>query len=96
MTNQEALLRLSVNKHDHLAVASLRDNNSEIIRTTMIRHFGPAPVAGDVESALMKRLADHARLYDHMEDPDAWLARCTNTECDRLHNEAIRDKANRD
>jgi hypothetical protein len=27
------------------------------------------------------------------EDPDAWLARCVNTECDRLRNEAIRDEA---
>ena len=44
----------------------------------------------------MQRLADHARLYEDSEDPEAWLARCTNTECDRLRNEAVHDKANRD
>jgi len=41
-------------------------------------------------------MADHARSYERSEDPDAWLARCANTECDRLRNEAIRDKANKD
>ena len=44
----------------------------------------------------MQRMAYHARSYERSEDPDAWLARCANTECDRLRNEAIRDKANRD
>jgi hypothetical protein len=41
-------------------------------------------------------MADHARLYEDSEDPDVWLADCANTECDRLRNEAIREKANRD
>jgi hypothetical protein len=96
MTNQEALLRLSVNKHDLLAVSSLRDNNPTIIRSAMVRYFGTAPVEGNVESALMKRLADHARLYDLSEDPEAWLVRCATVECDRLRNEAIRKKADND
>jgi hypothetical protein len=96
MTNREAIQRLSVNKHDHLAVMSLHDNNAEIIRTTVGRYFGTGTTAEKAESALMQRMADHARLYEHSEDPDAWLARCANTECDRLRNEAIRDKADED
>jgi hypothetical protein len=96
MTNHEVLLRLSVNQHDHMAVESLYDNNSIIIRTTVIRYFGTGTVPDNLEGTLMQRMADHARLYERSEDPDAWLARCANTECDRLRNEAIRDKANRD
>jgi hypothetical protein len=96
MTNHEVLLRLSVNKHDHSAVTSLHDNNAEIIRKTVIRYFGTGTVADNAECALMHRMADHARLYERSEDPDAWLARCAHTECDRLRNEAIRDKADRD
>ena len=96
MTNHEVLLRLSVNQHDHMAVESLYDNNSIIIRTTVIRYFGTGTVPDNLEGTLMQRMADRARLYERSEDPDAWLARCANTECDRLRNEAIRDKANRD
>jgi len=96
MTNHEVLLRLSVNQHDHSAVTSLHDNNVEIIRTTVIRYFGTGTVPDNVEGALMQRMANHARLYERSEDPDAWLARCANTECDRLRNEAIRDKAEKD
>jgi len=96
MTNHEALLRLSVDKNDHLAVTSLHENNAEIIRTTVMRYFGSGTAAGNVEFELMKRMANHARLYEDSEDLDVWLARCANTECDRLRNEAIRDKANRD
>jgi hypothetical protein len=94
MTNHEVLLRLSVDKSDHLAVTSLHENNAEIIRTTVKRYFGTG--AENVEFALMTRMADHARFYEDSEDPDVWLARCANTECDRLRNEAIREKANRD
>ena len=31
MTNHEVLLRLSINQHDDMAVASLHDNNAKII-----------------------------------------------------------------
>jgi hypothetical protein len=96
MTNHEVLLRLSVNQHDRSAVTSLHDNTAEIIRTTVIRYFGTGTVPDNVEGTLMQRMADHARLYERSEDPDAWLVRCANTECDRLRNESIRDKANRD
>jgi len=95
MTNREVLLRLSVNKHDHLAVTSLHDNNAEIIRTAVIRYFGTGTVADKIKFALMRRMADHARLYQDPEDPDAWLARCVDTQCDRLRNEAIRDEADK-
>ena len=96
MTNREALLRLSADKNDRMAVTSLHDNNAEIIRKTVIRYFGAGTVADDAEFALMQRMADHARLFEVSEDPDAWLARYANKECDRLRNEAVRDKANRD
>jgi len=95
MTNHEALLRLSADQNDHLAVMSLRDNNAEIIRTTVMHYFGSGTAAENVEFELIKRMAEHARLYEDSEDLDVWLARCTNTECDRLRNEAIRDQANR-
>jgi len=77
MTNHEVLLRLSINQHDDMAVASLHDNNAKIIRTTVIRYFGTGTVPDNVEGTLTQRMADHA-------------------ECDRLRNEAIRDKANKD
>jgi hypothetical protein len=95
MTNHEALLRLSINKNDHLAVTSLHDNNAETIRIAIMRYFGAGTVAENVEAALMRRVADHARLYEGSENADAWLTRCANTECDRLRNERIRDKADR-
>jgi hypothetical protein len=44
----------------------------------------------------MQRMADHARSYEQQEDPEKWLAKCINTECDRLRNEGIHDKANID
>ena len=74
MTNHEALLRLSVDKNDHLAVTSLHENNAEIIRTTVMRYFGSGTAAENVEFELMKRMADHARLYEDSEDLDVWLA----------------------
>jgi hypothetical protein len=96
MTNHEALMRLSVDKNDSIAVTSLRENNAQVIRTTVGRYFGTGKIADNAEFALMQRVADHARSYEDSEDPDAWLARCTNAECDRLRNEAVHDKANRD
>ncbi len=74
MTNHEALLRLSVDKNDHLAVTSLHENNAEIIRTTVMRYFGSGTAAENVEFELMKRMAGHARLYEDSEDLDVWLA----------------------
>jgi hypothetical protein len=62
----------------------------------VFRYFGLGTLADNAEFALVQRMADHARLFEESEDPDAWLARRANTECDRLRNEAIRDKANRD
>jgi hypothetical protein len=94
MTNSDALLRLSVNKHDRLAMMSLRDNNLEIIRSALARYFGTPAAADKTEPVLMQRIADQARLYEHAEDPDTWLAKCVNIQCDRLRNEGIREKAN--
>jgi hypothetical protein len=94
MTNREAIQRLSANTGDGPAMTSLRVNNAEVIRAAVTRYFGAGPVADKAEGALMQRLADRARSYEHKEDPDEWLARCANTECDRLRNEAIHAKAN--
>jgi ribosomal protein S13 len=96
MTNREAIERLSVNKDDHIAVTSLHDNNVAIIRTVITRYFGAGPTADKAESALMERVADSARSYEPQESPIKWLTRCADTECDRLRNEAIYEKANRD
>ena len=96
MTNREAILRLSVNTGDGLAMTSLHDNNPTAIREAVTRYFGVGPVVDKAESVIMQRTADHARSYERQENADTWLARCVNTECDRLRNEGIYDKANRD
>jgi hypothetical protein len=96
MTNREAILRLSVNTGDGLAMTSLHDNNAKVIRAGVTRYFGVGAVADKAERVLMQRMADHARSYELQENPDQWLARCVNTECDRLRNEGIHDKANID
>jgi len=96
MTNREAIRRLAVDTSDALAKAWLHDNNTEVIRAAVTRYFGAGPAADTAESVLMQRLADNARSYQRQEDPDQWLARCANAECDRLRNEGIHDKANRD
>jgi hypothetical protein len=96
MTNREAILRLSVNTGDFLAMTSLRDNNTKAIRAAVARYFGVGPVADKAECVIMQRTADHAHSYERQENADTWLARCVNAECDRLRNEAIYEKANRD
>jgi len=94
MTNREAILRLSVNTGDALAITSLRTNNTDVIRGAITRYFGVGPVANEAECLLMERMAGQARFYEHLENPDEWFARLANQECDRLRNEAIHDKAN--
>ena len=96
MTNREAILRLSVNTGDGLAISSLHDNNATIIRSVVTRYFGAGTVADKAEGLLMRRMADDARSYDRRENADEWLARSANVQCDRLRNEAIHDKANRE
>jgi hypothetical protein len=96
MTSREAILRLSANAGDGLAMTGLHDNNAEVIRAAVTRYFGVGPIADKAEGVLMQRMADHARSYREQENPDEWLARCANTECDRLRNEGIHDKANGD
>jgi hypothetical protein len=96
MTNHEALLPLSANKDDRTAMTSLHDNNAKIIHTTLIRYFRTEAVADKTEPMLMQRIADHARLYEDAENAEAWFAKCANTECDRLRNEEIREKADSD
>jgi len=96
MTNREAILRLSVNTGDAVAIASLRGNNADVIRGAITRYFGVGPVAEKAEGLLMQRMANHARSFEPRENPDEWFASCPNKECDRLRNEVIHDKANSD
>lgn len=96
MTNREAILRLSVNTGDDLAMTSLRDNNTELIRAAITRYFESGPVANKAERTLVQRVADRARSYDSQENADKWFATCANIESDRLRNEAIYDRANSD
>ncbi|MCU1239462.1 MAG: hypothetical protein JWO71_188 [Candidatus Acidoferrum typicum] len=94
MTNREAILRLSINTGDTVAITSLHSNNADFIRAAVTRYFGAGPVADKAEGQLMQRMAIQARSYEHQENPDAWFAKCANRECDRLRNEAIHDRAN--
>jgi hypothetical protein len=96
MTNREAILRLSANTGDAPAMNWLRENNSRVIRAVITRYFGAGPVADKAEAVLMQRMANSARSYEAQENADEWLARCANMECNRLRNEAIHEKANRD
>ena len=96
MTNREAILRLSANTGDEPAMAWLRDKNSKVIRGVIARYFGAGSEADSTEGVLMQRLAENARSYEAQEDADEWLARCAYTECNRLRNEAIHERANRD
>jgi hypothetical protein len=94
MTNREAILRLSVDTGDGLAITWLHENNIDVIRGAVARYFGAGLAADKAERLLMQRVANHARTYEQQENPEEWLARCANLECDRLRNEAIHDKAN--
>ena len=96
MTNREALLRLSTDKHDRSALTSLCENNAEIVRTAISRYFETGNVSADAGPVVMQRVADHARSYEPKEDSDKWVAERVNAECDRLRNETIQEKANRD
>jgi hypothetical protein len=93
MTNREAIRRLSLNSGDCLAIEWLHYNNVEVIHAVVTRYFEAGPVADKVEHVLMRRVADRARLFERRENPDEWLAKCAEAECDRLRNEAIHDKA---
>jgi hypothetical protein len=96
MTNREAILRLSIDTSDCLAMASLLENNAEVIRAAVVLYFGLGPVADKAERILMRRIANHARSYEHNEDPNEWVVKYATTECDRLRNEATHARSTRD
>jgi hypothetical protein len=52
-------------------------------------------VSEKARSVVMQRVAEHARSYHTDQDPDQWLAKSLNSECDRLRNEEIQVKAGR-
>jgi hypothetical protein len=95
MTNRDALIRLATNKHDAVALTSLCATNAELIRSAIARYFESGTVSEKVRSVVMQRVAEHARSYHTDQDPDQWLAKSLNSECDRLHNEEIQVKAGR-
>jgi len=95
MTNRDALLRLASDKNDAAAIAALRENNAEAIRAAIARFFESGAVSEKAQSVVMQRVADHARSYHTEQEPDQWLTKSLNTECDRLRNEAIQAKANK-
>ncbi len=95
MTNRDALLRLSADKNDAAAMAALRENNAGTIRAAIARFFESGAVSERAQSVVMQRVADHARSYRTDQEPDQWLTKSLNTECDRLRNEDIQAKANK-
>lgn len=95
MTNRDALLRLSANKNDAPAMTALCQNNAELVRSSIARFFESGAVSENARSVVMQRVADHARSYHTEQEPDQWLTKSLNTECDRLRNEAIQTKANK-
>jgi hypothetical protein len=95
MTNRDALIRLATDKHDALALTSLCATNAELIRSAVARYFESGTVSEKVRSVVMQRVAEHARSYHTDQDPDQWLAKSLNSECDRLRNEEIQVKAGR-
>ena len=96
MTNREALSRLCTDKNDRLAMTSLCENNAETIRIAIIRYFETGQAAEKAQVVVMQRVAERARSYESEQDPDRWLAQSVKSECDRLRNEAIQEKANKD
>jgi hypothetical protein len=96
MTTRETLLRLSADKSDSLAMVSLCENNAELIRVAMVRYFAAGPASEKAKAMVMLRVAERARGYETGQDADQWLAQSVNAECDRLRNEAIQAKANRE
>jgi hypothetical protein len=93
MTSREAIRRLSINSGDCLAMEWLHFNNMELIHLMVTRMFGTGPVAEKTEHVLMQRVAKQARSFERHENPEEWFAKCIDTECDRLRNEAIHDNA---
>ena len=95
MTNRDALLRLAVDKNDAPAMAALCENNAELLRSSVARYFESGAVSEKAKSIVMQRVAEHARSYHGDQEPDQWLAKSLNSECDRVRNEAIQAKANK-
>jgi hypothetical protein len=95
MTNRDALLRLAVDKNDAPAMAALCENNAELLRSSVARYFESGAVSEKAKSVVMQRVAEHARSYHTDQEPDQWLAKFLNSECDRVRNEAIQAKANK-
>ena len=95
ITNREALLRLAIDKNDAIAITSLCGNNAELIRASIVRYFATGPISEKAQSAVMQRVAEQARSYHSEQDADQWLAKTINSECDRLRNEGIQERANK-
>jgi hypothetical protein len=95
-TTRDALLRLATDRNDAAAMDSLRQSNAEVIRTAIGGHFATGTLSEKAELIVMERVALRARSYESADDPEQWFAQCVHAECDRLRNEGIQEKANRD
>jgi hypothetical protein len=96
MSNREALLRLATDKNDGPAMTCLGEKNAEVFRAAVARYFDVGPAAEQAKTAILQRVAERARSYETEQDADQWVAQCVNAECDRLRNEGIPQKANKD
>ena len=76
-------------------MTSLCKNNAELIRASVVRYFAAGPVSEKVQPAVLQRVAELARSYHSELDPDQWIAKSVNSECDRLRNEGIQERANK-
>jgi hypothetical protein len=88
-------LRLAIDKNDAIAMTSLCNNNAELIRASIVRYFASGSVSEKAQPTVMQRVAEHARSYYSELDADQWLAKSVNSECDRLRNEGIQQRANK-
>src|SRR5579863_4556138 len=95
MSNRDALLRLAADKNDASATAALCENNADSIRAAIARFFSTGAVSSKAQPVVMQRVVEHARSYRPEQDADQWLARLLVSECDRLRNEGIQERANK-
>ncbi len=95
MSNRDALLRLAADRHDAPAAAALCENNADSIRAAIARFFATGAVSARAQPLVIQRVVEHARSYRPEQDADQWLAKSLDSECDRLRNEGIQERANK-
>jgi hypothetical protein len=87
-----ALLKLGDSPRDTLALAALWDENRSSIEHEMNLHLYSASNSPLLQE-LLARLVWHVRFFcDEVDDPKAWVARCTNLEARRLALKLIENR----